>query len=107
MDWAGVPFEAVNHGGLFTRTHAYADGWTGRQLRRRLQAGRWVVVAGLALAAAETEIGPRQLGSAVLLTWPDAVVSHLTAGAIHGFPVDPRGIGYATLPLDASRRAAG
>jgi very-short-patch-repair endonuclease len=100
-----VPFEAVNQAGVFTRKQAYADGWTARQVRRRLDAGRWKVVAGAGLAAVDTSLGPRQLAYATLLTWPGAVVSHQVAGALHGLPVDPRGIGTATVRPDQALRA--
>lgn len=101
----GVPFEAVNQARVFTRRQAYAEGWTPRQVRRRVDAGRWTVVAGAALTAADTPIGPRQLAYAVLLTWPGAVVSHEVAGALHGFPVDPNGVGTATVRPDRALRA--
>ena len=76
MHPSDVPFEAVNQAGVFTRNQAYADGWTPRQVRRRLTFAHWKVVAGAALAATVTEIGPHQLAYAVLLTWPDATPSH-------------------------------
>ncbi|MDP9221070.1 MAG: type IV toxin-antitoxin system AbiEi family antitoxin domain-containing protein, partial [Actinomycetota bacterium] len=89
MDPSDVPFEAVNQRGTFTRQQAYDEGWDARQVRRRLDAGRWKVVAGSALAAGQCEVGPWQLAFAVVLTWPGAVISHQLAGALHGFPVDP------------------
>jgi very-short-patch-repair endonuclease len=101
-----VPFEAVNQSGVFTRAQAYAEGWTARQVRRRVDAGRWKIFAGVALAASETAIGPRQLAYAVLLTWPGAVVSHELAGALHCLPVDPKGVGTATVTPDRALRAA-
>lgn len=101
----GVPFEAVNQAGLFTRRQAYDEGWTPRQVRRRVDAGRWRVVAGAALASSDVTIGPRQLAYAALLTWPGAVISHEVAGALHGFPVDPRGIGTATVAPPRALRA--
>jgi hypothetical protein len=52
-----VPFAAVNQRGLFTRPQAYDDGWTVRQVKRRLAVGHWWVVAGAALAARSTEVG--------------------------------------------------
>lgn len=107
MERPGVPFEATNHRGLFTRAHAYDDGWTKRQARRRLQSGRWKVVAGAALCDAATEIGPWELAHAVLLTWPDAVISHQLAGVLHGFPLDGPLLATATVPLANSRKTAG
>lgn len=107
MERPGVPFEATNHRGLFTRAHAYDDGWSKRQVRRRLQSRRWKVVAGAALCDAATEIGAWELAHAVLLTWPDAVISHQLAGVLHGFPLDGPFVGTATVPLGRSRQAAG
>jgi len=102
-----VPFEAVNQRGTFTRPQAYAEGWTVRQTRRRVVAGRWQVVAGSALCAGTTVVGPWELAWAAVLTWPGAVVSHELAGALHGFPVDPAGIGTATVPPGRGLRARG
>jgi very-short-patch-repair endonuclease len=107
MQLQDVPFEAVNQAGVFTRAQAYSDGWTPRQTRRRLDAGRWKAVAGSALAATATAIGPWQLAYAVLLTWPTAVISHELAGALHGLPVDPAGAGTATVPHAQGLRACG
>ncbi len=107
MDRPDVPFEAVNQAGTFTRSQAYADGWTPRQVRRRLQAARWKRVAGIALTAADTEVGPWQLAFAVVLSWPEAVISHELAAALHGFPVDTKGVGTATVPLHRSLKARG
>jgi very-short-patch-repair endonuclease len=107
MDPSDVPFEAVNQRGTFTRQQAYEEGWTARQVRRRLDSGRWKVVAGSALAARRCEVGPWQLAFAVVLTWPGAVISHQLAGALHGFPVNPSGIGTATVPHARALRARG
>jgi hypothetical protein len=107
MDLSAVPFEAVNQAGVFTRAQAYADGWTPRQVRRRVDAGRWKVVAGSALTSAQTPIGAWQLANAVLLTWPAAVISHELAGVLRGLPVDPGGIGTATVPHAHGLRSRG
>ncbi len=107
MQLSDVPFEAVNQAGVFTRAQAYADGWTPRQARRRVDAGRWQVVVGSALASTATAIGPWQLAHSVLLTWPAAVISHELAGALHGLPVDPAGVGTATVPHAHGLRAHG
>lgn len=104
---ADVPFEAANQGGVFTRRQAYDEGWTARQVRRRLEFGRWRVVAGDGLTSVETTIGPRQLAHAAVLTWPDAVVSHQLAGALHGFAEMRATVATTTVPLSRSRRAVG
>ena len=92
---------------MFTRGQAYRAGATVRQVRRRLTAGRWKVVAGNALASAEQVIGPAQLGFAVVLTWPSAVVSHELAGALYGFPIEFAGLGTSTVRQTLSVRANG
>jgi very-short-patch-repair endonuclease len=107
MDPSDVPFEAVNQRGTFTRQQAYDEGWTARQVRRRLDAGRWSAITRSVLCDSDTEVGPWQLGWAVVLTWPEAVISHELAGALHGFPVPLAAVGTATVPLDRSRRAHG
>ncbi len=92
-----VPAQASTQHGLFSRRQAYDGGWTARQVRRRLAAGRWRVVAGTALAAHDVQVGPWQLASAVGLTWPDAVVSHELAGVLWRLPVPTPVIGTATV----------
>jgi very-short-patch-repair endonuclease len=86
--------------GVFTREQAYDAGWTPRQVRRRLAAGRWQVVAGAALGRAGPNPGIWQLAQAVGLTWPDAVVSHELAAALWGFPLPAPTIATATLTTD-------
>jgi very-short-patch-repair endonuclease len=95
-----VPPQASSQHGLFSRQQAYDAGWTPRQVRRRLVAGRWRVVAGLALGANDVAVGPWQLASAVVLTWPDAVVSHELAGALWRFPVAAPTLGTATVAME-------
>lgn len=102
-----MPFEATNQRGLFTRAQAYDEGWTPRQLRRRLHAGRWKVVAGAALCDAGSDVGPWELAHAVLLTWSDAVISHHLAGVLHGFPIEGPLLATATVPMTKSRATAG
>jgi Protein of unknown function (DUF559) len=109
-----VPFVASRQGGVFTAQQALTEGWTMRQIRRRLTAGRWVFVAGRAMALrpgapAPGRAGPGrlsgqggqsqfgglaapvwtsfQLAFAAHLTMPGAISSHLTAGVLHGFPL--------------------
>ncbi len=78
-----------------------------RQVKRRLAADHWRVVAGAALAARATDVGPWELAHAVVLTWPDAVISHRLAGNLWGFPIDHRGIGTATLRRQQGGSARG
>ena len=107
MDWRGAPYDAVNQAGTFSRAQAYAGGWTPRQVRRRLHAGRWKTVAGAALTRADFEVGRWQLAIAVRLSRRGSAISHELAAALHGFPVQPNGVGTATVPPHRSLRAAG
>jgi very-short-patch-repair endonuclease len=95
-----VPRVAATQAGLFSRRQAYAEGWSSRQVRRRLEAGRWRTVAGVALAAADVEVSSRELAWAVALTWPRAVISHELAGALRRFPIPPPVVGTATVGRD-------
>jgi hypothetical protein len=65
------------------------------------------VVAGAALAGATTDIGAWQLGHAVELSWPGAVISHQLAGNLWGFPVEHGGIGTAIVAPDRGLTAYG
>ncbi|MFL6101324.1 MAG: endonuclease domain-containing protein [Actinomycetales bacterium] len=91
------PPDADFQGGVFTRRQAYAAGHSTRQVRRWLELGKWKVVAGAAIGPAGLNVGPEQLSHSVLLSWSAAVISHECAGALHGFPVDPHGIGTAIV----------
>lgn len=102
---AEVPQVARWQGGVFTRAQALAEGWTERQVRRRMATGAWARVAGLGLtgrARAATDAG--LLAWAACLTWPNAVVSHQTAGLLHGFPLDRPEVAHV-LVRDGLRRA--
>lgn len=90
--------------GVFTREQARQQAWSDRQVRRRVQTGRWVRVAGVALALPGTAVGPRALAVAVRLTWPDGVVSHELAGALWGLPIHAPDVATATLPPGQVRR---
>jgi hypothetical protein len=101
-----VPERATFQGGVFTRAQAYDAGHSRRQVRRWLEVGRWKVVAGAAVASADLRVGPGQLGFAAVLSWPGAVVSHQCAGALHGFPIEPRGLGTAIVEPQRGSAAA-
>jgi len=93
MDIDEVPAVAARHGGVFTAAQAQSEGWTSRQVRRRLAAGRWRYVAGRAIARAVPPGLARiwtafQLAVAAQLTMPGVVASHWTAGLLHGFPLE-------------------
>jgi very-short-patch-repair endonuclease len=95
-----VPRVAAAQAGLFSRRQAYDEGWSPRQVRRRLDAGRWRTVAGGALAADDLKVSSRELAWAVALTWPRAVISHELAGALRRFPIRPPVVGTATVGRD-------
>ena len=61
MGVSRVPFEAVNQAGTFTRQQAYDEGWTPRQVRRRVEAGRWTAITRSVLCETATAVGPWQL----------------------------------------------
>ena len=92
-----IPRIAHEQGGVFTAAQARHEGWTARQIRRRLTAGRWQYVAGRALAV------PRdggwtayQLSVAGQVSFPAAVSSHITAAQLHRLPVDGDGRSHLT-----------
>jgi very-short-patch-repair endonuclease len=107
MSLDDLPALARQQAGLFTREQAYGEGWSPRQVRRRLVSGRWVIVAGQAVGLAGLEVGAWQLAFAVHLTWPGAVVSHEVAGALWGFPVRPLRLGTATVDRQRGVRSPG
>jgi very-short-patch-repair endonuclease len=104
LDLEAVPRVAAKQGGVFTMAQARSEGWTHRQIRRRLAAGRWQYVAGWALARANEQEQPWtgfQLSVAAQLTIPSLVRSHWTAGELHGFPLEPcavKALSHVTAP---------
>lgn len=82
-----IPAVARQQAGLFTRAQARAEGWSDDQIRHRLRAGSWVRSIGRALMRNGHPNAPHTLAWAVHLTLPSAVISHLTAGLLFGFPV--------------------
>jgi uncharacterized protein DUF559 len=106
-DTRRVPVIARGQGGVFTADQARAEDWSARQVRRRVEAGHWLPVAGRGLAAAVPGGPPRwspyQRGMAAWLTIPRGVVGHLTAGAIHGFPIPDDGRAHVITVARHSR----
>lgn len=94
-----VPEVARRQSGAFSAKQALSEGWSVRQIRRRLATGRWIRLGGDGLAAAETERSPEALAWAVHLTDAGLVVSHATAGALHGFPVRSSAPPQASSPI--------
>ena len=83
-----VPAIAAEQAGVFTLAQAGDEGWTPRQVRRRVEEHTWVRVAGRGYAGAAPEITALGQAWAARLTWPGCVVSHTTAARLHGFPVE-------------------
>lgn len=105
------PQVASVQGGVFTRRQAVQAGWTDRQVRRRLEAGRWVRVAGAGLMAApRLPNDPRSRALALAwaghVTWPEATVGHRTAAVLYGMPVDP-GITFTCTATGIGARVRG
>lgn len=82
-----VPEAAQRQAGVFTSAQAVEEGWTQRQVTRRLRFDHWRRLAGRGLVAADSTIGPWQRAWAATLTWPGVVIAGTTAAALHGFPV--------------------
>lgn len=75
---------AHSQGGVLTRAQALALGFTRHQLEYRLETGRWQRVSDLGYRLLPSNDDFDQLMAAVSLL-PAAVVSHESAGALHGF----------------------
>lgn len=75
---------AHSQGGVLTRPQALAIGFTRHQLEYRLATERWQRVSGLGYRLLPCKDDFDQLLAATSLL-PAAVVSHESAGAIHGF----------------------
>jgi hypothetical protein len=85
-DMDAAPRAAGRQAGTFTRQQALDEGWTVDQVRHRIATRCWIPVCPGALASARTPMTAAALGWAAHLAWPGAVISHLTAAGIHGFP---------------------
>ena len=79
--------------GVFTARQAVQEGWTYPRIRRRLDAGLWIPVLGRGITVAGGEVSAQQFGWAVHLSVRSGAVSHLSAGAVHGFPGIEAGAG--------------
>ncbi len=82
-----LPRTAQSQAGVFTAQQAVQEGWTYARVRRRLASGLWAPVVGKGIAVAGERFSGQQVGWAVHLSVPSATVSHLSAAAVHGFPV--------------------
>src|SRR6478609_8769803 len=82
-----VPHIAHRQAGAFTRRQASDEGVSRHATRRRLLSGRWVLLLGEVLVARETLVTPTTRAWAAHLA-TGGVVSHHTAGALHGLVKD-------------------
>jgi very-short-patch-repair endonuclease len=92
VDGSDTPAGAAVQAGAFSRDQAIRHGLTPRQIRYRLDTGRWHRIVGSAMSADERPAcgwPAATLAHAAQLTWPDAVVGVGVAGVLHGFPIAP------------------
>lgn len=100
-----VPPDADRQSGAFTRRQARAAGFAQSTITRRLRDGRWFEVAPLVMVERGTRITPSTYGWIGQLA-TGGVVSHHSAGAIHGVaPLDVRI--HVTVRRDLHVHAAG
>jgi len=93
-----VPAAARGQAGAFTADQALAQGWTGRQLRRRLASGTWIRLPGKSLAAADCPRSAWRDAWGVWLAWPDAVAAFRTAAELYGLPLEADGGPHVWVP---------
>jgi very-short-patch-repair endonuclease len=102
-----MPSVARRQGGVFTAGQAIAEGWTPRQVRRRVARGRWRPLVGRVLIASSgpsprmTSAAPSHPITAALarawaaqLLWPDAISAFRTAAVLWQFPVPDDGVAH-------------
>jgi very-short-patch-repair endonuclease len=83
-------------------------GYSGKQLRKRLSDGHWVVVLGSVLMGRGTPVTPMTLARAAsLAAGLDAVVSHTTAGRIWDLRVPADSEAHVIVPRDRRVRIHG
>jgi hypothetical protein len=110
VDRFEAPAIAAWQGGVYTARQAVEAGLSRRQVRYRLETGRWHPVVGTAVSVRPP---PPQgwpapaLAHKATLTWPDAVIGYQVAGALMGFPIPPselRGPGHVFSHRKHDRR---
>lgn len=102
------PDVAVEQGGVWSAEQAYAAGYSPYRIRRLVDDGRWVQVAGSVYSLAAASLTPAARARAALLaTQCEAVVSHTTAAGVWALeaPADPEL--HLIVPLDSRVRLAG
>jgi len=84
--------------GVFTPAMAAQLGYSARTVRRWVERGVAVRLAGRALVPAGTTVTVRHRVLAAHLTWPDAIVCYVTAAVLHGLPIDDDGETHVLVP---------
>jgi very-short-patch-repair endonuclease len=99
-----TPPIARRQSGLFTARQALAAGASPDLVRYRRRSGRWIRVAGDALALSGTTPTALLRVQAAGLTWPEAVVCYQAAAVVHRLPVpEPDQIDVTVPHRHASR----
>ena len=94
-----VPSVADRQAGAFSVGQAHEQGWTARQVKRRLESGSWVRIPGGSLAAAEAPAAALRDAWGVALAWPESIAVFRTAAQIWGLPVQQDGYAHVWAPL--------
>jgi hypothetical protein len=89
-----MPGIAGRQGGAFTARQATDEGWTPRQVRRRVTRGRWRPVVGRVLTASAAPPSVLARAWASQLLWPDAVSAAQTAALLWQLPVTDDGLAH-------------
>lgn len=89
---AHIAATAARQHGVFTSRQAQAAGLSQSQIRNRVSARRWELLARSVYRIGGVPETWTQTAMAASLTRPDGVLSHLTAAALHGLdaPIPPR-----------------
>lgn len=90
---------AVKQGGVILRSQALDLGFTIEQIRHRLAVSDWIRLTDGSYRVLDMREPQHRLRAAVVVL-PGAVVSHQSAGEIHGFPRVPEG--HAVVMVHAS-----
>jgi hypothetical protein len=95
---------AEQQGALFTRSQAYACGFSKRTVENRISSGRWHVVGSDVLRVAGVPVSAELKLRAATLSLRASVVSHESAAEIHGLTYLPTGRLTVAVPVRATHR---
>ncbi len=103
----GVEELAVAQQGRFTRAQVRQLGLARSTVQSHLRTGRWRRLSSKVLCLPGAPAGSvADLWTAVLQAGPKAVVGHVSAAALHGFPSVPRGGPRLLVPNGTNLRSA-